>query len=120
MTKDEINRALGERVMEWHFDKVQWLDKDGNFQGYCWNPYERWDHAGMVAEKFYGYIIEKIGSTYRAKLLIDPRKEWFTGPNGATATIAICLAAIGVKEEHSNTYDNETSKAIWLGQEDKS
>lgn len=113
MITDKINREVAEKVMEWHEHPYYSTSLQSPYVIYTWrdkndkpmhnvnafNPAERWDHAGMLAEKFSHYKLSKWGLRYTFKILVNP--IWVSA-DADTAPMAICLAALeAVKEECS-------------------
>lgn len=106
MTKEEINKAVAEKVMGW-----TWLEIIGGWDPGShilndikfkrdWNPAERWDHAGMVVDKWSYYKLEKIyGDKYVAILANDLTTPWIYGPWADTAPMAICFASLQAVKE---------------------
>ncbi len=98
MTPEEINREIAEKVMEWtkhDICKAWWFPKktpltleDAIFY---WDPYHRWDHAGIVLEKFPNWTMSKNEPQYYCKMgtCFDKPGIW-----ADTAPAAICLAAL--------------------------
>lgn len=104
MSKDEINKAIAEKVMGWTNTKTigfaYW--KEPGLYGDEWNPYERWDHAGMVVEKglwFDGFCLFRYGDGYAIGKFGDFNFKPII--SASTAPAAICMAALKVVEEKS-------------------
>ena len=110
MTPEEINRAIAEKVMGWtgpHGQLRYWKEKGeltlhSDFKArpqQYWDPYHRWDHAGMVVEK----MVNKrhtfqMGSGYETN---EDFWAMFDGDVGSTnishadtGPAAICLASL--------------------------
>ena len=100
MTKEEINKAIAERVMGWHESDGAWWDNQiqlmfpvdatqwGSMGTGFFNPAERIDHAWMVVEKHSFYSVCKIDDHYFVVF------DMINGPRADTAPMAICLATL--------------------------
>ena len=99
MTKDEINKAVAEKVMGWTIrDTKRLYYYEPGILISEWNPAERIDHAWMVLEKFQYWTMNKLGDKVFFRIVFDYDEEkgigkW-TKAEADTAPMAICLAAL--------------------------
>ena len=89
MTKEEINKAIAERVMGWHEHPYENDKPMQNINAF--NPAERIDHAMMVLDKFGDWMLEK---TTNGQYYCRIGWGFSEGAWATTKEEAVCLAAL--------------------------
>lgn len=108
-----MRRDLAVKVMGWHINAGIWNTEErvDMVAVANWRPDERWDQAGMVAEKLSVdmgrafQLIRNKGSAAAPNWIAEfrVRWRWYQGVSDISAPLAICHAALAAVDEEEET-----------------